>query len=189
MSEPLRRTLPPRAKFAVDFGPLLAFFAANLAFGIFVATGVLIGGIVVALAVSWFVERRIAVATLVINGMAIVFGGLTLALRDERYIKIKVTCVHALLGTTLLVGLAFGKPLLKHVLGTALPLTEEGWRKLTLRWALFFYALAGLNEIVWRNLSTNGWATFKVFGVLGLSFVFFLAQKPLLERHATKPME
>ena len=188
MNDP-RAPLSPRAKFAVDFGPLLAFFVANIAFGIYVATGVLIAGVVVALAVTWFVERRIPVATLVIHGMAIVFGGLTLALGDKRYIKIKVTCVYALLGTTLLVGLAFGKPLLKHVLGTALPLTEEGWRKLSLRWAFFFYALAVVNEIVWRNVDDRWWGTFKVFGVLGLSMLFLLSQKSLIERHTLAPRE
>lgn len=189
MSAAARKQLSPGAKFALDFGPLLAFFAANLLFGILVATGVLVAAVVIALALTWWFERKIAVATLVINGMAIGFGLLTLALRDPRYIKIKVTCVHALLGTTLLVGLAFGKPLLKHVLGAAMPLSERGWRALSLRWAFFFYALAGLNELVWRNVSDRWWGTFKVFGVVGLSLLFLLSQKSLIERHTIKPTE
>ena len=181
--------LSPSAKLATDLGPLLLFFVANAKFGIFVATAVLVAAVVAALAVTWVVERRLAVAALVTGAMAVVFGGLTLALHDERYIKVKVTCVYVTLAALLLGGLAFGRPLLKPVLGSALPLTDEGWRKLTLRWGLFFLALAGLNELVWRNVSTDTWVTFKVFGVVGLSFVFLLAQKSLIERHAIKPSE
>lgn len=189
MDAPNPRKLSPGAKLATDLAPLLVFFAVNAKFGIFAATGALVVAVVVALAVTWAVERRLAVAALVTGAMAVVFGGLTLALHDERYIKIKVTCVYVTLGAVLLGGLAFKKSLLAPVLGAALQMTDEGWRKLTLRWGLFFLALAGLNELVWRNVSTDTWVTFKVFGVVVLSFVFLLAQKPLIERHALKPGE
>jgi intracellular septation protein len=168
---------------------LLAFFIANKFAGIFVATSVLVVAVLIALAIGWMVERKLATATLVTGIAGVVFGGLTLALHDERYIKIKVTLVHLSLGLLLLIGLAFGKPLLKPVLGSALQIDDAGWRKLTLRWGLFFFALAGLNELVWRNASTDTWVTFKVFGVIALSVVFLLLQKPLLDKHAIQASE
>jgi intracellular septation protein len=112
-----------------------------------------------------------------------VFGGLTLWLQNETFIKVKVTLINALFGTILLSGLFFGKQLLKLVLGEALKMDDEGWRILTLRWGLFFFALAGLNEIVWRTVSTDLWVNFKVFGILPLTLLFALSQAPLMNRH------
>jgi intracellular septation protein len=120
-----------------------------------------------------------------VSGLVIlVFGGLTIVLRDELFIKLKPTIVNGLFATVLLGGLALGKPLLGYVFGAVFQLTDEGWRKLTLRWGLFFVCLALLNEVVWRTLSTDAWVTFKVFGIMPLTLVFALAQLPLLTRHA-----
>ena len=113
----------------------------------------------------------------------LVFGGLTLVLHDELFIKLKPTIIYVLFGGTLLGGLAFGKPLLGMLFDSVFDLTEEGWRKLTWRWALFFFALAIVNEIVWRNFSTDFWVSFKLFGVVPLTFMFGALQYPLLMKY------
>jgi intracellular septation protein len=115
--------------------------------------------------------------------VVVVFGGLTLFLQNEIFIKLKPTIVNTLFGLVLLGGLYFRKPLLQIVLDSMFELTEEGWRKLTLRWALFFFALAALNEIVWRTQTTDFWVSFKVFGIMPITIAFALAQTPLLLRY------
>ncbi len=123
----------------------------------------------------------------VVSGIVVVvFGGLTLFLQNEIFIKLKPTIVNTLFGLVLLGGLYFRKPLLQIVLDSVFDLTEEGWRKLTLRWALFFFALAAINEIVWRTQTTDFWVSFKVFGIMPLTIAFALAQTPLLMRHEVK---
>jgi intracellular septation protein len=179
-----RRSLSPGAKLAIELGPLVVFFAANAKLGIYWGTGLFMAAMAVAVGTSYAVERKVAVMPLVALGFVLVFGGLTIALADEVFIKLKVTIVNVLFGSILLVGLAVGKPLLRTVLGASLQLTDEGWRKLTLRWALFFLALAAANEAVWRNVDTSTWVAFKSFGILPLSLVFMLSQAPMLKRHA-----
>jgi len=126
----------------------------------------------------------------VVSGIVVVvFGGLTLFLQDETFIKLKPTIVNTMFGLALLGGLYFRKPLLQIVLDSVFDLTDEGWRKLTLRWALFFFALAALNEIVWRTQTTDFWVSFKVFGIMPLTIAFALAQTPLLLRHEVKKAE
>jgi len=112
-----------------------------------------------------------------------VFGGLTLYLHDETFIKLKPTIVYSMFAVLLAAGLILRKPLLELLFGPVFTLTEEGWRKLTLRWTAFFLAMAIVNEIVWRNFSTDAWVSFKAFGFLPLTFLFALAQMPLLQRH------
>jgi intracellular septation protein len=124
--------------------------------------------------------------TLVTAVIVVVFGGLTLVLHNELFIKVKPTIIYVLFGGVLIGGLVFNKPLLGMVFDQMFHLTEEGWRKLTLRWALFFFALAVLNEIVWRTQSTDTWVTFKAFGVLPLTFIFAAFQYPLLQRYEVK---
>jgi intracellular septation protein len=121
--------------------------------------------------------------------IVVIFGGLTLILHDATFIKVKPTIIYALFGAALIGGLLFNKPLLGVVFDSLFNLTEEGWRKLTLRWALFFFVLAVLNEIVWRNTSTNVWVDFKVFGVMPLTLLFGALQVPLLKKHAIEPAE
>jgi intracellular septation protein len=118
--------------------------------------------------------------------IVVVFGGLTLVLHDDTFIKMKPTIVYLLFAGLLLGGLAFNKPLLAMVFDSVFDLNEEGWRKLTLRWAIFFLALAVLNEIVWRTQSTDFWVSFKAFGVLPLTFIFAALQYPLLQKYATE---
>ena len=171
----------------LDFGPLLVFFVVNTRWGLLAATGVLIPLSVVALVVSWKLEGRVSRVALFGTLAVLVFGGLTLALRDENFIKVKLTVLNALLGLVLGVGLLRKKSLLKALLGSSLRLTEAGWRLLTLRFSLFFLFLAGLNEVLRRTLSTDAWVSFKVFGVLGATLLFSLLQAPLISKHAEKP--
>jgi intracellular septation protein len=183
MAEDARRTMPAMLKIVVEWGPLMAFFIANVKGGIFLATGVFMAATTVALAVAWIATRRLAMVPLISAIFVGLFGALTLWLQDEVFIKVKVTLVNALFGSILLVGLYFGKQFLKSIMGETLVMDDEGWRKLTLRWGLFFFALAGLNEIMWRALSTDAWVNFKVFGILPLTLLFALSQVPLMQRH------
>ncbi len=176
----------PRAsllKMLIEVGPLAVFFVANARWGIFTATAVFMVTIVVSLAVSYSMERKLPLMPLVTAVVVLVFGGLTLALNDELFIKLKPTIVNTLFAAALLGGLVFRRSLLQPVFGTVFELTEEGWRKLTLRWGLFFILLAVLNEVVWRNFDTDTWVSFKVFGIMPLTVVFSLAQMPLLSRY------
>jgi intracellular septation protein len=194
MSDP--RHLNPVLKLALEIGPLVIFFMANAysdRFGvveerrIFAATAVFIVATLVALAVHYVLVRKLPVMPLVSGVVVVVFGGLTLWLDDELFIKLKPTIVNTLFGLVLLGGLYFGKPLLAVVLDSVFELTDEGWRKLTFRWALFFFVLAALNEIVWRTQTTDFWVSFKVFGIMPLTVAFALAQTPLLMRYEAKP--
>ena len=181
--------LNPTLKLVLDLGPLLVFFAANSRFGIFAATGAFMAAIVIALAVSYALTRHLPMMPLVTAIVVVVFGGLTLVLHDELFIKVKPTIIYVLFGGVLLGGLAFGKSLLGIVFDSVFHLTQEGWRKLTLRWALFFFALAVLNEIVCRTQTTDVWVSFKVFGVVPLTFLFGALQVPLLKKYAAEPAE
>jgi intracellular septation protein len=184
-----RPHLSPLLKFILELGPLVLFFLTNQRFGILPATAVLMAGVVVALAVSWSMTRRLPIMPLVTAFFVLVFGGLTLIFHDSLFIKLKPTIVNAIFGSALLGGLALGKPLLPVVLDSVLALDEAGWRKLTLRWGLFFFVLAGLNELVWRTQTENFWVNFKVFGVMPLTLAFALSQTPLVLRHQLPPEE
>jgi intracellular septation protein len=179
-----KRQLNPLLKIVLDLGPLVLFFAANARFHLFVATGVFMAAVLVALAVTYVLTRHLPLMPVVTAIIVVVFGGLTLILQDELFIKLKPTIIYLLFGIVLLGGLALGKPLLGAVFDSLFHLTDEGWRKLTLRWGLFFFALAALNEIVWRTQSTDVWVAFKVFGVVPLNFLFGMLQYPLMTRHA-----
>ena len=174
---------PNWLKPVTDYGPLAVFFGVYLKWGLMPATAALIAATVVALAISLIMVRRVPLMPLITAIVVGIFGGLTLWLHDDTFIKMKPTIVQAILGAILLGGLVVGKPLLKPVMGTAWNMDEAGWRKLTLRFGLFFLAMAVLNEFVWRTQSTDFWVNFKVFGLFGLTMVFSLAQMPLLQRH------
>jgi intracellular septation protein len=172
------------AKLAIELGPLLVFFGTNAAAGIYVATAVFMAATLVVLAVAWWRYHKIPVMPLVSGAVVLVFGTLTLYLRDDTFIKLKPTLVYLIFAAILGAGLLLRKPLLELLLGSAFNLSEEGWRKLTFRWVLFFIAMAVVNEIVWRNFSTDVWVSFKAFGFLPITFLFALAQMPLIQRYS-----
>jgi intracellular septation protein len=170
-------------KLAVEVGPLVVFFLVNARAGIFWGTGVFMGATVASLIASRILFGRIPVMPLVTGVCVMVFGGLTLWLQDDHFIKIKPTIVNALFAGALFIGLLAGQSLLRVVFGEVFRLTDEGWRKLTLRWAFFFMFLAVLNEIMWRSFSTDTWVSFKVFAVMPLTMAFAVAQVGLLRQY------
>jgi len=133
---------------------------------------------------SYAIERKVHPMPLITGAVVLLMGGLTVYFSDERFIKYKPTIVSGLMGTTLLIGWTLNRPLIKPLLGSTLSLDEEGWRKLTLRWGFFFLTIAGLNEVVWRSTTTATWMKFKLFGILGLTFLFMILQQSLIHRHA-----
>ncbi|MES0402896.1 MAG: septation protein A [Hyphomicrobium sp.] len=170
-------------KLLVEVGPLVVFFVMNARAGIFWGTGAFMVAIIISLIASRILFGRVPVMPLVTGVFVLVFGGLTLWLQDEQFIKIKPTLVNALFAGALFTGLLAGRSLLKIVFGEVFRLTDEGWRKLTLRWAFFFTFLALLNEVVWRSFSTDVWVSFKVFGIMPLTMIFAIAQMGLLKQH------
>jgi intracellular septation protein len=189
MNAPAKPQLNPFVKLALDLGPLVLFFFVNSRFGIFAATAGFMAAVLAALAISYAMTRHLPIMPVVTAVIVVVFGGLTLVLHDATFIKVKPTIIYALFGAVLLGGLVFNKPLLGIVFDQLFHLTEEGWRKLTLRWALFFLVLAVANELVWRNVSTDAWVSFKVFGVMPLTLLFGALQMPLLKKYSAEPAE
>ena len=187
LPERSEKAASPLVKLLIDLGPLLAFFAAYGRAGIYWATGVLMLATIAALLASWRLLGRVTAVPLMTAILVVVFGGLTFYLDDPSFIKLKPTIINLLFAGVLVVGLVTGRPLLKVLLGEAFQLTEEGWRKLTVRWALFFFMLAILNEIVWRNFSESAWVNFKVFGIVPLTILFALVQIPLIKRYEPGP--
>jgi intracellular septation protein len=170
-------------KILIEMGPLVAFFIANWKAGIFWGTGVFMVATAIALAASWIMTRKLAMVPLVSAVFVALFGALTLWLQSDIFIKVKVTLINALFGAVLLGGVAFGRHYLKLVMGEAIRLTDQAWRTLSIRWGFFFFALAILNEIVWRTMTTDQWVNFKVFGLLPLTLVFAFANAPYMTKH------
>lgn len=189
----------PMLKLALEMGPLIVFFFANsraeqlatafpalaeLGGPLFIATAFFMIATAISLTASWLLTRTLPLMPLVSGVVIFIFGALTLYLQDEMFIKMKPTIINSLFGIVLFGGLIFKKPLLKYVLGPAFELDSEGWRKLTIRWGLFFFCMAILNEVIWRSFSTDFWVAFKVWGNLPLSITFMLFQLPLIKRHS-----
>lgn len=175
--------IPPLLKLVLDLGPLLVFFIANASFGIFIATGAFMVAMVVAIGIGFSIERKVSPVPLITGALVLVFGGLTLWLANEVFIKIKPTILYTLFAAILVGGLMNGRMLIKYAFGQAFQLDNEGWRGLTWRWAAFFAVIAVANEIVWRSFSTDTWVVFKVWGILPLILLFSVAQIPFVMRH------
>ena len=170
-------------KLFIDIGPLAIFF-------IFYSRGDLNSAIlpfiiatIIAVLLSYILEKKIPIMPTVGAGIVLIFGGLTIYFNDEIFIKMKPTIINAIFAIILYGGMVFNKPFLKYLLGAALKLEEQGWKILTQRWIAFFIALAVLNEIVWRTQSTDIWVNFKVFGILPITFIFTMTQFPLIRKY------
>lgn len=175
--------MPPYVKTLTDLAPLGAFIAGFYLFGIQGATVVLMAATFLGLLVVWIYERKLALMPLVTGVMVGVFGAFTLVLQDETYIKMKPTVVNLLFAAILLGGVVANKPLLRYVFDVAFKLTHEGWKGLMLRWGIFFVFLAVVNELVWRNFSTEFWVNFKLFGMFTLNILFWVVNAPYIMRH------
>ena len=201
-----KESVNPLLKLVLELGPLMVFFFANargawlvqkfpvlaeLGGPIFVATGLFMAATAIALIASWLLTRTLPIMPMVSGVVVFIFGALTLYLQDDIFIKMKPTIVNTLFGGVLLGGLYFGRSLLGYVFDSAFSLDAEGWKKLTFRWGLFFLFLALVNEVVWRNFSTDAWVTFKVWGIMPITLLFTFSQMPLILRHSLedKPKE
>jgi intracellular septation protein len=174
---------PQYLSLAIDLGPLIVFFAAYWFLGIFWATGALMAATVVSMALSRILLGRVSASLIMTTVLVVGFGALTFWFNDPSFIKMKPTIINLLFAAALVGGLATGRNFLKSILGHALSLTTEGWRKLTIRWVFFFIVMAAVNEVVWRNFSEGTWASFKVFGILPLTMIFFVCQLGFIQRH------
>ena len=177
----------PLFKLATELGPLIVFFAVNAKFNLFAATGAFMVAIVAAIIASYVVTKHVPIMALVTGAVVLVFGTLTLVLHDETFIKMKPTIVYALFAAVLGGGLLFGRSFIAIMFDQVFNLTPQGWRILTMRWTLFFVAMAILNEVVWRTQSTDFWVGFKAFGVLPLTMAFAVSQMPLVKRYHLEP--
>lgn len=171
-------------KLLVELGPLLAFFVANWLGGPFWATGMVMAATAVSLAVSWMLTRKLAVMPLVTAAFVAVFGALTFVFHDEVFIQVKVTLINAMFAAGLLVGLMFGRSYVKLIMESAITMPDPAWRILSLRWGLFFAAMAVLNEVLRQVLTWDQWVAFKTFGLLALTLVFAVANAPFMARNA-----
>jgi len=190
MSEQAKTEPGGGSRLLIDIGPLLVFFLVNFfapvpgALKIFVATGAFMAAMMAALVYSAIRFRTVSPLLLFSGVMVVILGGLTIWLHNETFIKVKPTIYYALVAALLAFGLATGKPLLKSVLGSSYPgLDEEGWRKLTRNWAIFFAVMAVVNEAVWRNSTTDFWIGFKLWGAIPATLLFAAANVPMLLRH------
>ena len=183
---PKKTQLNPFVKLALDFGPLILFFIVNGRAGIFWATGIFMAAVVVAIFVSYAMIKRFPVMTLVTAFIVVVFGTLTIVLQNDIFVKMKTTIIYLMFAVVLIAGLILRKPFLEIAFDSVFHLTDEGWRKLTVRWIGFFIVMAIVNEIVWRTQTTDFWVAFKTFGFVPITFVFALAQFPLLQKYAVK---
>lgn len=192
-------------RFLLEIGPVALFFIVNKFYdrwmgvseeiaaqnndALIAATAVLIGATLISLVISWVVEKRVPIAGVLTAVLVSLFGGMTIYFDDELFIKLKPTIVNLLFAAILFGGLLFKKSLLKMLMGQALQLTEKAWFTLTWRWAVFFIFLAGVNEVVWRNFSTDFWVGFKLWGMTPLSFLFMMTQLPLILKNQIETTE
>jgi len=186
MNDTIKREISPGLRLALDLGPLLIFFAAFYFTGknVFLATGLFMAATAFAMIVSVMKTGKVSAMLLFSGVMVLGFGGLTIWLHDESFIKVKPTLYYLMVAGILFFGLWTRKPTLKLVLGHAYPgLSERGWTLLSRNWAIFFLVLAASNELVWRTMSTEFWLGYKLWGALPATILFALANLPMLNRH------
>ena len=198
------KKINPTLKLGLEMGPIILFIlsynfgdrlieAFNLGEPftkpIFLATTVIMLATLISIVVSWSVTQNLPAMPIVTAVVVSIFGGLTLYLQDDTFIKLKPTIINTLFGVTLISGMLMGRSFLKVVMGPAFELDQEGWNKLTWRWGFFFLFLAVVNEIVWRNFSEAFWVGFKFWGITGLTMAFVASQLPMMMKHATAEPE
>jgi intracellular septation protein len=171
----------------VDFGPLLLFFVAYRLFNLYVATATVMTAAVGAVVLGYVFDKKVHPVPLVTAVIVLIFGGLTLYLHNDMFIKMKPTMIYGLFAATLLGGLYFNRLFVKYILEAAVSLNDDKWRTLTLRFGGFFIGMALLNELIWRNFSEKAWVYFHSFGATVLLLLFSLSQMPFLLKHQTKP--
>lgn len=189
MSDAPKKKPSPLARLAFDLGPLIIFFGVFEKFGIYAATGAFMVAVIAALVIGYMREGKLSPMPLFTAVLVLIFGGLTLYLKNDMFIKMKPTVLYALFGALLLGGLYFNHLFIKYIFAEAFDLTERGWRTLTMRWGVFFLLLAIANEYIWRHYSTQTWVMFKVWCIIPLIFLFALAQTPLVLKHQVKEKE
>jgi intracellular septation protein len=185
MRDETKKELPQGLKLALDFAPLFAFFIAYKVGGVYWATGIIIALTLISLVIGYAMTGRVAKFPLFSAILISVMGGLTLYLQNDMFVKMKPTAANLVFASVLVGGIFSKRMFLKDLLGSALEMPENAWRTLTWRWAGFFVALAAINEIVWRTQSENFWVNFKVFGLMGLTFLFAAANAPFMARYLT----
>ena len=171
------------AKFAVEFGPLLVFFASFKLGDIFLATATFMVAIVAAALFSKLRTGHISTMLKFTFVIVMILGGLTLYLQDETFVKMKLTVVNGIFALVLLVGLLRGQLYIKMLMETAFDMADGGWRLFTRNYIIFFLVMAAVNEVIWRTQSTDFWVNFKTFGYMAINFVFLLAQMPFLAKY------
>lgn len=191
------RTINPTLKFALELGPVLAFFAFYLLFrdrtfslggrdysGFIVATALFVPILLAATGTLWALTGRLSKMQVVTAVLVVVFGGLSIFFNDERFFKMKPSIIYALFAGILGAGLLRGESYLRSVMGEVVPMDHDGWMILTRRVAILFAALTVANEVIWRTMSTDVWVNFKTFGLPLVTVAFFMMQGRLIERHA-----
>jgi len=173
-------------KSLIEIVPLILFFISNAKYGIILATKVFVITTVIALFISYFYLKKISSPLIITSLLVLVFGSLTIFFKDPVFIKLKPTIVYILFSTCLFLGLIFKKNFLKIYLSSLIKINDDGWNILTKRWAFFFISMAILNEIIWRNFSTDFWVSFKVFGFLPLTIIFTLLQKDIIKKYSLR---
>jgi intracellular septation protein len=181
---PAAKPYPAWLPIALDYVPLIIFFVVFKFSGVFVGTAAFMVAIVTAIIIAKIKIGRVSPMMWLSAILVVGFGGLTLYLHDQRFIQIKPTAIYLMLGGLLLAGLLRGKPLLKYVLEHGYTgLSDRGWLLFSRNWALFFFAMAGLNEVLRASVSFDLWLTIKVWGVTILSILFTAANMPMLMKH------
>lgn len=177
------RELSQKVKLALDFAPLIAFFVSYKLTDVYFATGIIVVLTLLSLAIGYYLTGKLAKFPLFSAILICIMGGLTLYLHNDTFVKMKPTAANIIFAAILAGGLMTDRLFLKDLLGATIDMPKAAWRNLTWRWAAFFVALALTNEYVWRNLSESTWVNFKVFGLMGLTMVFALANAPFMARH------
>ena len=173
-------------KFITDVGPLAIFFFFyyNSDKNLKVAIPPLIVATIISVLLVWILEKKVPMVPLLGGILITLFGGLTIYFDNPIFIYMKPTIINILFALALFFGKYFtNEPVLKLILGKTLPMSDEGWKILNIRWTYFFIFLAILNEIVWRTQTEEFWVNFKVWGMLPITFIFTASQVGLINKH------